>query len=121
VFQAVRRSSNGEDDIILLGDLNVDDRHLGQLGQLDGVRPIVRGVFTNTRQDALYDNIILHQPSTAEFTGRWGVFNFQQAFKLTADQALQVSDHLPIWAEFSAYESAAPGRVATRGATIRAQ
>jgi endonuclease/exonuclease/phosphatase family metal-dependent hydrolase len=121
VFQAVRRSSNGEDDIILLGDLNVDDRHLGQIAQLDGVRPVVRGVFTNTRQDALYDNLILHQPSTAEFTGRWGVFNFQQAFKLTADQALQVSDHLPIWAEFSAYESATPGRVATRDATIRAQ
>ena len=121
VYQVVRRSSGGEDDIILLGDLNVDDRHLGALGLLDGVRPVVRSVFTNTRQDALYDNIVFHQPSTAEFTGRWGVFNFQQAFKLTAEQALQVSDHLPIWAEFSAYESATPGRVATRGATIRAQ
>jgi endonuclease/exonuclease/phosphatase family metal-dependent hydrolase len=121
VFQAVRRSSNGEDDIILLGDLNVDEKHLGELGRLDGVRPVVRGMFTNTRQDAAYDNFILHQPSTAEFTGRWGVFNYQLAFKLTPDQALQVSDHLPIWAEFSAYESAAPGRVATRGATIRAQ
>jgi endonuclease/exonuclease/phosphatase family metal-dependent hydrolase len=121
VFQAVRRASGGEDDVILLGDLNVDDGHLGALGRLDGVRPIVRNLFTNTRQDALYDNFILHQPSTAEFTGRWGVFNFQQAFKLSLDQALQVSDHLPIWAEFSAYESTTPGRVATRGATIRAQ
>jgi endonuclease/exonuclease/phosphatase family metal-dependent hydrolase len=121
VFQAVRRSSNGEDDIILLGDLNVDEKHLGELGRLEGVRPIVRGVFTNTRQDATYDNFILHQPSTSEFTGRWGVFNYQQIFKLTPDQALQVSDHVPIWAEFSAYESAAPGRVATREATIRAQ
>jgi exonuclease III len=121
VYRAVRRASGGEDDIVLLGDLNVDDRHVGALGRLDGVRPVVRNIFTNTRQDALYDNVILHQPSTAEFTGRWGAFNFQQAFKLTLDQALQVSDHLPIWAEFSAYESAAPGRVATRGATIRAQ
>lgn len=121
VYQVVRRTSGGEDDIILLGDLNVDDQHLGQLGRLDGVRPIVRGVYTNTRQNALYDNMILHQPSSAEFTGRWGVFNFQELFKLTPDQALQVSDHLPIWAEFNAYESAAPGRVATREATIRAQ
>ena len=122
VYQVVRRSSAGEDDIILLGDLNVDEKHLGQLGRIDGVRPVVRNMFTNTRQDATYDNFLLHQPSTAEFTGRWGVFNYQQLFKLTPDQALQVSDHLPIWAEFNAYESATPGRVATRdAATIRAQ
>jgi endonuclease/exonuclease/phosphatase family metal-dependent hydrolase len=122
VYQVVRRTAGGEDDIILLGDLNVDDQHLGQLGQLDGVRPVVRGVPTNTRGTALYDNIVLHQPSTAEFSGRWGVLNFPHVFKLTPDQALQVSDHLPIWAEFSAYESTAPGRIATRPqATIRAQ
>jgi endonuclease/exonuclease/phosphatase family metal-dependent hydrolase len=122
VYQVVRRTAGGEDDIILLGDLNVDDRHLGALGQLEGVRPLIRGVYTNTRQTALYDNIVLHQPSTAEFSGRCGVFNFEQHYKLTREQALQVSDHLPIWAEFSAYESAAPGRVATREIpTIRAQ
>ena len=80
VYRAVRQSSGGEDDIIILGDLNVDDRHLGRLGQIDGVRPIVRGVFTNTRQTALYDNFVVHQPSTAEFTGRWGVFDVRQLF-----------------------------------------
>ena len=111
VYQVVRRTAGGEDDIIVLGDLNVDDQHLGQLGRLDGVRPLVRGVPTNTRQNALYDNIVLHQPSTAEFTGRWGVFNYPRScFKLTPEQALQVSDHLPVWAEFSAYEGA--GRAA---------
>jgi deoxyribonuclease-1-like protein len=121
VYQVVRRTAGGEDDIILLGDLNVDDQHLGQLGRLEGVRPIVRGVYTNTRQSSLYDNIVVHQPSTAEFSGRWGVYNVEQVHKLTRDQALQVSDHLPVWAEFSAYESASPGRVASRDATIRAQ
>jgi hypothetical protein len=122
VYQAVRRAAGGEDDIIILGDLNVDHEHLGQLGLLDGVRPIVRGVPTNTRGTATYDNFVLHQPSTAEFTGRWGVFNVPHVFRLTPDQALQVSDHLPIWAEFNAYESVSPGRVATRPqAIIRAQ
>ncbi len=114
VYQVVRRTAGGEDDIIILGDLNVDDKHLGQLGRLDGVRPIVRGQYTNTRQSAQYDNIVLHQPSTAEFSGRWGVYNLERLHGLTREQALQVSDHLPIWAEFSAYESATPGRVATR-------
>ena len=119
VYRAVRQASGGEDDVIILGDLNVDDRHLGRLGQIPGVRPIVTRVFTNTRQNALYDNFVVHQPSTAEFTGRWGVFDVRQLVNppLTIDQALEISDHLPIWAEFSAYESAAPGRVATRPAT----
>lgn len=118
VYQAVRRASGGEDDIILLGDLNVDDQHLGQLGRLDGVRPLIRGVYTNTRQNALYDNIVLHQPSTAEFSGRAGIFNYLQLYQLPPQQALEkalkVSDHLPVWAEFSAYEATTPGRVAGR-------
>jgi endonuclease/exonuclease/phosphatase family metal-dependent hydrolase len=122
VYRAVRQAARGEDDIIVLGDLNVDDRHLGQLGQIPGVRPIVTGVFTNTRQNKLYDNIVVHAPSSAEFTGRWGVYDVQRLHNLTMDQALQVSDHLPVWAEFSVYESAAPGRVANReGAAASAQ
>ncbi len=121
VYQVVRRNAGGEDDIILLGDLNVDDQHLGQLGRLDGVKPVVRNTFTNTRQTEEYDNFVLHQASTAEFSGRWGVFDVQKQLGLTMDQALQVSDHLPIWAEFSAYESAAPGRVANRPGEMRAQ
>lgn len=121
VYQAVRKASGGEDDIILLGDLNTDDRHLGGLSQIDGVRPIVRSTFTNTRQNAQYDNIIVHAPSTTEFTGRWGVYNFQKLHNLSLDQALQVSDHFPIWAEFSAYESVSPGRVAARDTGIHTQ
>jgi endonuclease/exonuclease/phosphatase family metal-dependent hydrolase len=121
VYQVVRRASGGEDDIILLGDLNVDDKHLGQLGQLDGVKPIVRGVPTNTRQNAQYDNIVLHQPSTSEFSGKWGVYDLQHIHNLSREQAEQVSDHMPVWAEFSAYESATPGRVAERPAGVVTQ
>lgn len=115
VYHAVRQASGGEDDIIILGDLNSDDRHLGRLAQIPGIHPIVSGVFSNTRQNALYDNMIIHQPSTTEFTGRWGVFDVMHQFNLSQDQALQVSDHFPIWAEFSVYEGAAPGRVAGLG------
>jgi endonuclease/exonuclease/phosphatase family metal-dependent hydrolase len=112
VYHAVRQASGGEDDIIILGDLNSDDRHLGRLAQIPGIHPIVSGVFSNTRQNALYDNMVIHQPSTTEFTGRWGVFDVMHQYNLSQDQALQVSDHFPIWAEFSVYEGAAPGRVA---------
>lgn len=121
VYQAVRRACSGEDDIILLGDLNVDDKHLGDLGRIDGIRPVVTNTYTNTRQNAQYDNIIFHGPSTTEFTGKWGVFNFAEQFHLNLNQALEVSDHFPIWAEFNAYESTTPGRVAYRDGQLQMQ
>lgn len=121
VYQVVRRAAGGEDDIIMLGDFNVDDKHLGELTQLDGVRPIVRNAFTNTKQNNQEDNIVIHAPSTAEFSGRWGVFDVQRIYNLRPEQALEVSDHYPVWAEFSAYESATPGRVANRGGTAVVQ
>ncbi len=43
VFRAVRDDGRGEDDIILLGDLENDDQHLGQLGKLLGVTALRLG------------------------------------------------------------------------------
>jgi hypothetical protein len=114
VYHVVRQASGGEDDIIILGDLNVDDQHLGALGQIPNMRAVVRGVPTNAAKTSQYDNIMLHQPSTGEFTGRWGVYDIGRLHNLSPEQVKQVSDHLPVWAEFSAYEAIAPGRVAGR-------
>lgn len=114
VYRVVRRSGGDEDDVIVLGDLNVDDRNLGRLGQIPGVYPLIRGVYTNTRQSKLYDNIVIHQPSTTEYAGRSGVFDVMRQFNLTGDQALTVSDHFPVWAEFSVYERDYSGRIANR-------
>ena len=66
---------------------------------------------TNTRGNAQYDNLLFHSQATTEFTGRGGVYDFMRVVNLTLDQALKVSDHLPVWAEFSVYEGGAPGRV----------
>lgn len=115
VYRVVRRSGRNEDDIIILGDLNTDDRRLGRLGSIPGVYPLIKGVYTNTRQTALYDNIVIHQPSTTEYVGRSGVFDVIRAFNLTEEQALMVSDHFPVWAEFSIYERDYSGRIANRG------
>ncbi|MEM8944115.1 MAG: endonuclease/exonuclease/phosphatase family protein [Planctomycetota bacterium] len=114
VYRVVRRSGRGEDDIILLGDFNANERQLGQLGQLPGIMPVIAGVWTNTRQNKQYDNIIIHQPSTTEYSGRSGVFDFMRYRNLSLQQAVQVSDHFPVWAEFSAYERDAAGRIASR-------
>lgn len=114
VFVAVQNDGSGEDDIILLGDLNVDEYHLGRLGELPGITHAIAGVPTNTRGDKTYDNIVFDSRMTREFTGRAGVFNLRSEFGLTLEQALEVSDHMPIWAEFGVEESPAGGPLATR-------
>ncbi len=115
VFRAVRDDGRNEDDVILLGDLNVDDRHMGRLGQLPGITWAISGVPTNTRGTAQYDNVVFHQRATREFNGRSGVFDFLREFNLTIQEALEVSDHLPVWAEFSIYEGGVAGRVSSIG------
>jgi endonuclease/exonuclease/phosphatase family metal-dependent hydrolase len=114
VFRAVRDDGRGEDDVIILGDLNVDDHHLGMLGQLPQIHWAISGVATNTRGDKLYDNIVFSRAATSEYTGRWGVFDMIRQFNLTVDEALEVSDHMPVWAEFNLHEGGQGGRVATR-------
>ncbi len=119
VYRKVRDDGSNEDDVILLGDLNVDDRHLGRLGEVSQITWVISGVPTNTRGNKQYDNILFSRAATSEFTGRSGVFDLIREFNITTEEALKVSDHMPIWAEFTIREGGQPGRVATRpfGAT----
>ena len=115
VFYAVRDDGRNEDDVILLGDVNVNEKHLGELGKISGLTWVVANTPTNTRGDAQYDNIFFHSTATPEFTGRGGVLDFMRAFNLKLEEeALKVSDHLPVWAEFSVYEGGQPGALAAR-------
>ncbi len=114
VYRAVRDDGRGEDDVILLGDLNADDTHLGDLARFSGMSWVVAGVPTNTRGTQQYDNILFQQQASREFTGRGGVFDYMREFNLTLESALEVSDHLPVWAEFSIYEGGKVGPLATK-------
>jgi endonuclease/exonuclease/phosphatase family metal-dependent hydrolase len=113
-FRAVRNDGRGEDDVILLGDLNVDDSHLGELGRMPYVGWVITGMPTNTRGTKMYDNLVFDRRATIEFSGRSGVVDMMRQFNLTMDLAIDVSDHLPIWAEFSVYEGGSAGSVAAR-------
>ena len=83
MFVGVQQNGSGEDDVILLGDLNVDEYHLGNLGRLPDIGHVVSGVPTNTRRDKTYDNIVFDRRTTVEYTGRWGVLDLMQEFSLT--------------------------------------
>lgn len=104
-----------EDDVIMLGDFNARESELRQLGALPGLVKVITGTTpTNTLRTAQYDNILFHGTITNEFTGRGGVYDFMRDFNLTQEQAERVSDHLPVWAEFSVYEGGRPGPIAAR-------
>lgn len=105
VIRLVRRT-DAEDDVILLGDLNVDAAHLGELAALPDVMWTVAGQPTNTRGNHSYDNILFSGSSTPEFTGTAGIIDLESEYALTEEQALQVSDHLPVWATFAPVEGA---------------
>lgn len=112
VGRVVRQDIIQEDDVILLGDFNTDEVELKRFGQAAGFWPIHRGVTTNTRRTESYDNFLIDPQATAEFTGRFGVLDVERGYQLSPEQALAVSDHLPIWAEFTFTER--QGTMATR-------
>lgn len=121
VLRIVRDDGRGEDDVILLGDFNADCFHLGQLGETAGVVCAISHIDgvptpTNTRGTEQYDNLIFHDQATREFTGRSGVLDLLRGisneYNHSLDEALEISDHMPVWAEFSAYEGGKPGHIA---------
>lgn len=112
VMRIVRDDGRGEDDVILLGDLNVDNHHMGELAMLPGIQWVIADTPTNTRGSKQYDNIVFQGHATQEFSGRGGVFDYFKEYNMTLQEALEVSDHLPVWAEFTIYEGGVPGRVA---------
>ncbi|QDT63373.1 endonuclease/exonuclease/phosphatase family protein [Calycomorphotria hydatis] len=111
VLRSVARSGRSEDDIILLGDLNAAPDEFGELGKLPSLQWVVKDEPTNTRRSKTYDNILFSSITTTEYTGRGGVYDFPTIYSLSKQDALAVSDHLPVWAEFTAKE-AAPARIA---------
>jgi deoxyribonuclease-1-like protein len=116
VFFAVRDDvQRREDDVIMLGDFNAKEASLRELGRIKGLVKVVTGnTPTNTLHNAQYDNILFHETATSEHNGRGGVFDFLRDYNLTLEQAERVSDHLPVWAEFSVYEGGRAGPIAAR-------
>jgi deoxyribonuclease-1-like protein len=93
-----------EDDVILMGDLNASPQQFGTLRQIPGIYWTVDGEPTNTIRKSTWDNIIFDRGLTNEFTGRSGVLDLCEMFKISVADACKISDHLPIWAEFSSAE-----------------
>lgn len=110
VYVNVRQYEYPEDDVILLGDLNAAPGKLQKLGRIPGLIPTITAP-TNTRRNKTLDNILVDNQLTREFTGRSGTIDLESAFGIELQDAERLSDHLPVWAEFSISE--VPSSVAT--------
>ncbi len=105
IFVWLQQYVSGEDDIILLGDFNEPPERYGPLRQVPNLVHALPGhIPTNTRKTKSYDNLLLDGSATREFSGLAGVLDIAQVFGLSYEQAVAVSDHLPVWALFSGGE-----------------
>lgn len=104
----------GEEDFILLGDLNGSPRQFQQYRWMQQQFAAIPSTWpTNTKGDKCYDNIVFDASFTAEFTGQAGVLNLMTEYGLAYNDAKKVSDHMPVWAVFSTNE--APAAAITQG------
>jgi hypothetical protein len=112
VFRVVRDDGYGEDDVILLGDLESNVENLGRLAAIPYLTWAISGISTTTRGTRLVDNLLFDARATSEFTGRSGVMDLMAEFEVSMREAIEISDHLPVWAEFEVYEGGRGGHVA---------
>ena len=104
LFRAIRLDGRGEDDVIITGNFNAGDRGLSAMRQRAGLTWVVYDTATSTDKESQYDNLVFAQNATVEFTGQGGVFDFLSAYNLPLADANAISQHMPVWAEFSAVE-----------------
>ncbi len=108
VFRAVRDDGRNEDDVIMLGHFAADQSNLGRLGQVPNLMAAITTLPTTVRGVARVDNLLLDRLATVEYTTRSGVVDLMRQFDLTLATAQSISEHLPVWAEFSSYEGGPP-------------
>ncbi len=89
-----------EKDALLMGDLNASPSEFDELGKIAGVFYVVKdGTKTNVKGTATYDNILFIGNNVQEYL-KGDVFNFRTIYNLSEDFALDISDHLPVYAVF---------------------
>lgn len=106
VVSYARSACPGEQDFIVLGDLNADCSYFDEdsASTLSGSEYywcIDNNVDTTTKTtDCTYDRIIITNAAVSDYTGDAGVYRFDQKYGLTVDETTVVSDHYPVYAEF---------------------
>ena len=106
IIGGVYENHQGEDDFILLGDLNEEPHQYQQYQWMrNQVTALPSQWKTNTAQTEAYDNIVFDSVNTGEYLNQSGVLNLMTEYGLELGEAKLVSDHMPVWAVFSTQEA----------------
>jgi endonuclease/exonuclease/phosphatase family metal-dependent hydrolase len=106
ILPSVYKQHPEEDDFILLGDLNGEPNTFNKFNWMSNqFAAIPNHLNTNTAQSQNYDNLVFDAARTSEFMNQAGVMSLVQEYQIPIELAKRVSDHLPVWAVFSARES----------------
>lgn len=108
LIRTILRDGRDEDDILLAGDFSCSNRRMENLRRI-GMAFALEEVVTTLSGNEMLDNILFPAKGTDEFLGRSGTIDVLRQFNLSPEQAFQISNHMPIWAEFSAVEGGVPG------------
>ncbi|WP_164101200.1 exonuclease/endonuclease/phosphatase family protein [Candidatus Laterigemmans baculatus] len=104
LMAAVAADGRGEDDLLLCGMLQADDRQLvAELGG-EASEAAVRATPTDIFARYQLSNLILPKRTTTEYLGRGGVIDFLRLYNLTSAEAEELSPHLPVFGEFTPSE-----------------
>ena len=114
VYSVVLDDSDQEDDVVLLGNFSADTERLIDWGHASGIEPAVQHHSAGSVAAPYTDNLCLLKGATREFNGKTGVTDIVRLFNLTTEEAAIISDHFPVWAEFSVFEGGRPNRFANR-------
>lgn len=106
VVRSLEQHFPGEKDIIVLGDFNASCGYFkpnsANTALQDARYYWIVPDNTDTTSKATncaYDRIVIIKDGASEdYTGKWGVFRFDQLYNLA--QPEKVSDHFPVWAKF---------------------
>ncbi|MCR9293561.1 MAG: hypothetical protein NXI32_12635 [bacterium] len=106
LIAAIENDGRAEDDWIIAGHLA---GHVRSVLDLDSnVRLALPVKATNIFGTQASDTIFFSAMATVEFSENSGVYDFLRLFNLSIEQASLVSQHLPVWAEFSTMEGVHP-------------
>lgn len=101
IFQMVQARDAKDNDVILVGDLNADPSHLEGLGAVPDLVYGIPDQPTMVNRTSRNDNILFQwEPTGEDFTGTAGVFPIVSFLQISDAVANQLSDHLPVYAEF---------------------
>jgi len=114
VYRSIRKNFPGEDDLLLVGTFHADRVRLNQWIQALQLTWAVPTSTSPSGEGIFSDNILFPLRATVEYTGRSGMVDLVRELGLSVQEAMDLSDHCPIWAEFSIYEGGEPGGLVVR-------